>query len=160
MSNSSEQTQSSWLSKIEKPISLLANLATIAGIVGLFIALFQFQQSKKSEKTQNAINAISQTRSSDFLKAYARLKTAHNSNSVKAEDTASLIDDLNFVVNTYDNIALQYINNIADRCVLAIAINSGIKEILPVCDKMSYPKEYKKNIDKLLALMERDHCGQ
>ena len=141
------------LGKIERLLSMTANVVVIAGI---FIAVFQLYQARVSEKAQNAINAINQTRSSDFLRAYARLKTAYNSKNVG--DAASLIDDLNYVMNTYDHIALLYMNNLANRCVIKNATYLAITEISPICDSMSYPKEYRKNFDKLLVLMDKDVC--
>jgi hypothetical protein len=112
--------------------------------------------TKESEKRQNAINAISTTRSSEFLKAYARVKTAYNSR--KTEDAASLIDDLNYVMNVYDNIALLYINNLADRCTIKNSTYPAIKEVQSIADAMSYPKEYRKNIDRTSVLMEKENC--
>jgi len=141
------------LNRIEKLVSMTANAVVIAGI---FVAVFQLYQVKRTEKAQNAINAINQTRSSDFLKAYANLKTAYNSK--KVEDNTSLVDNLNYVMNTYDHIALLYINDLADRCLIRNATYSVIKEISPICDAMSYPMEYRKNFDRVLVLMEKEAC--
>ncbi|HKO95730.1 MAG TPA: hypothetical protein VJU86_01980 [Pyrinomonadaceae bacterium] len=132
---------------------MAANVFVIAGII---VALFQFFQSKRSEKVQNAINAINQTRSDEFLKAYARLKTAYNTG--QAADQVTLIDDLNYVTNTYDNTALLYINDLADRCVIRKAMFSTVQELASIYDKVSVPKEYRQNIDKFLDQMKNENC--
>jgi hypothetical protein len=141
------------INKIEKFLSMTANLVVIAGI---FVAVVQVIQMKKTEKSQNAINAINQTRSGDFLKAYARLKTVSKTQQV--ENATELVDDLNYVMNVYDHIALLYINNLADKCIIKHATYSATKELSVVCDAMAYPKEYRGNFDKFLALMEVEVC--
>ena len=144
------------ISKLNLLSKLLSMAANICVIVGIIIAGLSLYMTKESEKRQNAINAISTTRSSEFLKAYARVKTAYNSR--KTEDAASLIDDLNYVMNVYDNIALLYINNLADRCTIKNSTYPAIKEVQSIADAMSYPKEYRKNIDRTSVLMEKENC--
>lgn len=155
MTSENDFLNKSWFKKIEKLISILANVAVICGII---FALVQITQANKSEKRRISIDAVSQTRSNDFLKAYARLKTAYTSQEVK--DHTSLIDDLNFVINVYDNIAILYINDLADKSIIKANIYPTAKELSSILDAMSYPKEYKKNIETLLVLMEKESCKQ
>jgi len=153
MSDLNHVTKQAVLSKIEKFLAMTANVCVI---IGILVAIFQFSQSKRAEKVQNAINAINQTRSDDFLKAYARLKTAYSTG--QANDQVTLIDDLNYVTNTYDNTALLYINDLADRCVIKKAMFSTVQELPSICDKLSFPKEYRQNIDQFLAQMRSENC--
>ena len=145
----------SWFKMIERVISILANIAVISGII---FAAIQITQSNKSEKRRIAIEAVSPTRSNDFLKAYARLKTAISIDSIDVEDQTSLIDDLNYVMNVYDNIAIMYISDLADRCIIKNAVYSAIREFSSILEAMSYPEEYRKNFDTLLDLMEKESC--
>ncbi|GEM_PF-2386032 len=147
----------SWVKIIERAISFLANIAVISGII---FASIQITQSNKSEKRRIAIEAVSPTRSNDFLKAYARLKTAISTDSIDVEDQTSLIDDLNYVMNVYDNVAIMYISDLADRCIIKNAVYSAIREFSSIVDTLSYPKEYRKNFDTLLALMKQESCMQ
>lgn len=140
--------------RIAKWLSMGANVVVIVGIIFAFV---QFQHVKQSEKTQNAINAISQLRSSDFLKAYTRLKTA--SASKQTLDSTAVIDDLNFVMNVYDNVALLYVNDLADRCVIKNGTFVAVKEVSAICDSLSYPKEYRASFDRFVAMMSADVCG-
>jgi hypothetical protein len=141
------------IDRLEKPLAMTESVFVIVGIILVFVSLYM---TDKSEKRQNAINAISTTRSSDFLKAYTRLKTVYNSHETK--DAAVLIDDLNFVMNTYDNIALQYTNHLADRCLIKNSTYPAIKEMLSISHALSYPKESLKNVEKVSALMEKEVC--
>lgn len=141
------------LSKLARYLAMAADIVVICGI---FVAFLHLYLENRSEKVQNAINAIAQVRTNDFLKAYARLKTAYNLKNVELSN--DLIDDLNYVMNTYDHLALLYINKLADKCVIKDATYVALKEITPMCSSMSYPKEYRKNIDKLLKLMDKEVC--
>jgi len=136
--------------------SVASFLANVAVLIGIGFALIQLIQSDKSEKRRLAIEAVNQTRSSEFLNAYANLKTAYRDGQVKG--APSLRNDINFVMNVYDHIALLYNNNLADRCIIKGSIHSAVKDLSPICDAMSYPKEYRTNIDILLALMDQEHC--
>ncbi|HEX8129847.1 MAG TPA: hypothetical protein VF527_12155 [Pyrinomonadaceae bacterium] len=144
------------MSKIEQLEKTLAMTANTFVIVGIIVAVISLHMTSESEKRQNAITAISTTRSSDFLKAYTRLKTVHQSH--ETQDAVSLIDDLNFVMNTYDNIALLYSNHLADRCLIKNSTYPAIKEILSISGALSYPKESIKNLEKVSALMEKEVC--
>ncbi len=141
------------LERSEKAVAMIANVFVIAGIL---IAVIQLCQSRQTERTQNAINTINLTRSSEFLKAFARLKTAVETQTVL--DKVGLIDDLNFVMNTYDNMALLYINDVADRCVLKNAIHPSLREIVDISDAFLYPKGSRQNVDKVLELMRNEAC--
>jgi hypothetical protein len=139
--------------KLEKPLAMAANVFVIVGIVLAVVSIFMTRQS---ERRQTAINAINTTRSNEFLKAYARLKTVYNSH--QTADSVAMIDDLNYVMNTYDNIALLYSNHLADRCLLKDSTYPAVKEILAISDELSYPKESRKNVERVAALMEREDC--
>jgi hypothetical protein len=144
-----------WFKKIEKAISILANIAVISGII---FAFAQIMQSNNFEKRRISIEAVSQTRSNDFLKAYTRLITAYRSK--KVEDQTSLIDDLNYVMNVYDTIAILYISELADKCIIKDTVYPDTKELSPILDVMSYPNEYRKHFDALLGFMEKEVCKQ
>lgn len=141
------------ISQLAEPLQMLANVFVIVGILVAVISLFM---TRESEKRQNAINAINTTRSSEFLKAYARLKTVYTSH--QAGDSVTMIDDLNYVMNTYDNIAMLYSNHLADRCLIKDSTYPAIKEILAISDELSYPKESRKNVERVAALVEEEDC--
>lgn len=140
---------------LEKPFALLANVVVVLGII---FALVQYIQSNRAEKRRLAIEAVSQTRSNDFLKAYSNLKAAYRDGRIEGEPT-SIKDDINYVMNVYDHIALLYINDLADRCIIRNSIHPAVKDLLPICDAMSYPKKYREHLDTLLNLMEQERCG-
>lgn len=151
---SDEPTKLRALNLIEKILAMTTNVFVI---VGIFFAFIQLRASQQSERVQNAINAINQTRSSDFLKAYARVKTA--AQTKRADDQINLIDDLNYVMNTYDNTALLYLKDRADKCMIKEATLSSVQELPVICDQLSYPKDYRKNLDEFLKQMNVERCN-
>ena len=143
--------------RFEKVATLMSIAANVTVVAGIIFAGFQFSHTKHSEKLQTAINAVNQTRSSDFLKAYTRLKTA-SLEGIQPPYPIPLIDDLNYVMNTYDNISLLYLSDLADRCVVRDGTHAATKEMSSIADSLSYPKEYRKNFDRFVALMEAKAC--
>lgn len=141
---------------IQNAIRMAADLVVIAGIA---LGIFQLYQAKLTEKRQNTINAVIQTRSIDFLKAYGRLKAVQKSGQVKDVGSTSVVNDLNYVMNTYDHIALLYMNDLVDRCIVKNTIYSAIEEIMPIWETMKYPKEYRKNIETFKDMMSKEGCG-
>ncbi len=134
---------------VERLISIASNIAVIAGIVFAFI---QVDQSNQSEKRLVAIEAIRQTRTDDFIKSYTRVKSAFQLKVNIAQDN-SLIDDINFIKNTYDNIAILYLNDLGDKNIIREAIYLGVKDFYltikgsPLAANIS--KSLKTFIDKM-----------
>ena len=148
-----KESKISLLNITERLVSVVADIVVIAGII---IGVLQLYQAISSEKRQNTINAVAQTRSNDFLQSYARLKTAHKSNYNQTED--SVVDDLNYIMNTYDNIALLYISDVIDRCMIKNASYNAVEETLTLSESMKYPAEYSKNIRVFLDMMKKKVC--
>lgn len=137
------------LRKVQYITTIIANLAVLIGII---FALIQIVQSKHIERTRIAIEAVNKVRSNDFLKAYKRLKIAYSKNT---EEDPAIIDDLNYVMNIYDNIAVLYIFNIADRNIIKNSIYPATEEIAAMSNFFSYPREYKKNFNVLKNELSR-----
>lgn len=152
-----DQPERSWLKQVERYFSLLANISVVIGIA---FALYQIHQSNAFEERRTAIAAINQTRSSDFLKSYRSLKTAYETNQLADEERDALIDSLNHVMNVYDNIAILYINDLVDRCIVNDAVYSGAKEMATICNALKYPPEYRQQFDLFISLMEKEACNK
>jgi hypothetical protein len=129
-------------------------LADLAVILGIGFAVIQITHSDRSERRRFAIEAVNQTRSAPFLKAYANLKNSYKDGKVQGDP--SLLDDANYLVNVYDHIALLYINDLADRCIVKESVYSALRELSPIWEAMSYPGEYRENIKKCLVVMGQD----
>ncbi len=153
----------SWIKEIGKVISILANIAVICGIM---IAYLQIRQLNKLEKTRIAIETLKQKRTDHFLKAFTRLKTIRSSDIIskylEGEPRITLIDDLNFVMSVFDNIAFLYINDLADKSVLGNAVYSDMEEYSRMLEYVSssymsksinYPKDFRENFDILLNIL-------
>jgi HEAT repeat protein len=151
-----EHTREHWFRTVERAFSFLANVAVVVGIV---FALYQIKQGELTERRRVAIEAVGQIRSAEFLKAYRKVKVAYHSKQVKEEDRDDLLDSLNHVMNVYDNIAVMYISDVADRCIIKNSIQSGAQEASEISKFLEYPPEYRSNLDSLLILMERENCG-
>jgi hypothetical protein len=144
------------LGAFERVLSILASLATAAGI---FFAIYQIRLSNTIEKRGVAVEAIRQTRSSEFIKAFRQLKTAYETRQVEEKDKDSLIDSLNHVMNVYDDIAVLYLNDIADKCIIKDSIYSSAKEMSAISAALSpSPPEKREHFNSLLRLMDQESC--
>jgi len=144
------------LGSFERILSILASLATAAGI---FFAIYQIRLSNAIEKRGLAVQAIRQTRTAEFIKAFRRLKTAYETRQVEEKDKDSLIDSLNHVMNVYDDIAVLYINDIADKCIIKDSIYSSAREMSAISTALSpSPPEKRAHFNSLLTLMDQESC--
>lgn len=131
--------------KIEKIISIIANIAIISGII---FALVQVVQSSRFEKRRIAIESLAILRSNGFLESYDNL-LGSDPNIILFN--SSLREDLNYVINVYDNIAILYLNGLADKNLIKRTIYPAIKQVVSILDSISYPKENRLNIDLLIS---------
>ena len=67
-----------------------------------------------------------------------------------------LIDDLNFVMGTYENISLLYLKRLADHSIIESSIIPQINEINEMVDFFKYPNEYRENYNKLFNLISNN----
>jgi len=137
--------------------SLISNIfVTIGVMVAIFamiVAYMQYQQIKQLDKKRFAIEAINTTNETQFIKAYTRLKTIannfkfktynkellkeiyNNSNYVKNKNF--VIDDINLVLITYNNISMLYFNNLANQGILETGIYAEIREFSKILGRVS-----------------------
>jgi hypothetical protein len=142
--------------KVERVTALLSSVAVVAGV---FFAVYQLKQSDAAERRRAAIESGGRTRSAEFLNDYRVLKAAYLRGHISEEEKVSLADPLNYVMNVYDGVALMYINNLADRCIIKDYVYEGAKEMAEISKGLSYPDDYRKNFDLSLRLMEKEQCG-
>jgi hypothetical protein len=135
---------------------LIQALANLAVVFGIYFAYHQITQSNESDKKRTAIEAVSQVRSSDFLKAFARLKT--NSYDSTPEGQHLKTDDINYVTNMYDHIARLYTSDLAEKCIVKDSTYYAIKDLSVICDKAECPPKNQENIVALLYILEREPC--
>lgn len=164
-----ESVSSKFIEKTRKITSLIANLTIIIGII---FAGIQLWQTKDINRKQVAIEAVSKTKTDDFLKAYARLKTIYKIDNINMQMVIQrvynddyiqskilMIDDINYIMNTYNNIAILYLNEIADKDIIKSSIYSEMREfsniLENILDKSAYPNGYRKNFDMLLESLEK-----
>jgi hypothetical protein len=150
------------LRAIERKVSILASLAIVAGV---FFAISQIRLSSAIEKRRVAVEAVRQIRSAEFIKAFRRLKTVYQTRQVDEKDKDSVIDSLNHVMNVYDDIAVVYINDIADKCIIKDGVYLSAMEMSDISAALSAsppenrnPPENRKHFDLLLKLMGEESC--
>jgi len=147
-----------WLSveRIASIVSIFASLATVAVI---FFLTYQIRQTNTIEKRRFAVEAIRQTRSAEFIKAFRQSKLAYQTGQIDEKDKEALIDSVNHVMNVYDDIAVIYISDIGDKCIIKGSIYSAAKEWSAISKAVSSsPPEDRKHFDLLLKLMEQESC--
>src|SRR5205823_464076 len=151
MASSSGRPSRSWFGAMERFVSILASLAIVAGI---FFAIYQIRLSNAIERRRVAVEAIRQTRSAEFIKSFRQLKAANQTGRIDEKDKDALIDSLNYVMNIYDDIAVIYINDIADKCIVKDSVYSGANEMSAISDALSpSPPDNRKQFKLFLKLM-------
>ena len=139
---------------------LVSVVASVAIIFGIYFAYKQLQLSTTLEKRRTAIEAVYQVRTPDFQNALADLKRANNSKKGKIVLDNPMIDRVNHVMNVYDHLAMLYIDDLADRCILKESTYSTIKEMSEINDAIEYPGDstesqahYRKRFVEVLDLI-------
>lgn len=144
--------------KYEMAAQFIQILANIAVILGIIFAVVQIHQTKQIESVQLAVDATSPTRTTEFLESYRKLMDAYNIDH-DMMNTDSLRGDLNLVVNVYDNIAILYLHNLADREILEARVYDGMAKLVPVLETKKWPTKSRSNFDAALALMSSHHTN-
>ena len=155
----SSQRRRVWqtVEQIPSIASIAANVATATGI---FVLIFQLTQTNSIERRRVAIETIRQTRTPEFLKAFRQAKLAYETGSVDEKDKDALVDSINHVMNIYDDIAVIYASDTADKCLIKGSIYSAAKEWSNISRKVSsYQAEDRKHFDSLLLLMDQESCN-
>ncbi len=126
-------------------------------IVAVGFGIFQVNYQREVEARKVAIELANATREPGFLRAFSRLKGACAGAVV--EDKQGFVDDLNHVVAVFDNIAILYLNDLADREIVGESIGGKLKEFCGIMDSIEgFPPEERINIDQLhenLSVKER-----
>lgn len=142
--------------RLTRALSVLANLSVFLGIV---FAVYQIGNANRTERRRFAVEATRQTKAPEFIKSLRQMKEAYETKRVDEKDKDSLIDSINYVMNVYDDIAVVYINDIADRCIIKDSIDSRVREAAKMRDALapSAPKE-DKHLTLFLTLMSNEPC--
>ena len=127
-------------------------LANGAVLIGIIFAVVQLLQTKQIESIRLAVDAKAPTRAPEFLNSYNKLLDAYNRDP-EMLNTESLRDDLSFVMNVYDNIAVLYLHKLADRSIIEERVHDGMTRLEPVLKAMKWPAESRVNFDAVLKRM-------
>ena len=80
---------------------------------------------------------IKATRSPEFIATFKRVKEGFHANPKMADATfrKEYSEDINTLVNAYDNIAVLCLNKFADICIIKTSIEHALKDLFPIIDK-------------------------
>jgi len=140
------------LERIEKIFSIFGNFSVI---IGIGFAVYQINMAIDSEKRGIAINAISEVKSNGFLKAQTRL-AAGPEGEAYINDKSLFLFDLNYVLNTYDALAMYYINHIADRCIIKQGVYQTAFDFEKILDRTNCDNRRRASFDQLLEMMKEE----
>jgi hypothetical protein len=132
--------------------TLLRDGANVAVILGVVFAVVQITMTARTERVRLAIEAASPTQSKDFLDSYSKLIEAYRADRDMV-GSDSLRDDLLFVMNVYDGIAVQYLNGLLDNEIVEKRLCDGMAAIVPVLDAMKWPTANRQHFDAALKRM-------
>jgi hypothetical protein len=141
------------MKKIDRTVSIISIISNIAVIIGIIFAFAQIVQSNRSEKRLIAIEAVKETRTNDFIKSYTRLKSEFESGTKIKQDNA-LIDDLNYMMNTYSNIAILYLNDLGDKEIIKNTVYSGVKDFYIIIDSLKLKTNSSEQLRCFIEKME------
>ena len=144
-------SQSSRFSLIANVIAIAANIAVIVGITAAFV---QIRQANQFEQRRVAVEATAPTKSTEFLTAYSKLMDAYERDNTMFS-SSSLFDDLTYVMNVYDDIAILYLNGLADKDLVKQRVRGALKALVPILNAMKWPAELRRNFDGLLRDLEK-----
>jgi hypothetical protein len=136
-------------------IQILANLAVVFGII---FAIVQLVQTNHIESVRLAVEATDPTRTREFLESYGKLLDAYDRDS-EMLNTDSLQDDLSFVMTVYDNIAILYLHNLADKEIIKARVYDAMSRLAPILDAKKWPMGSRANFDAALARMSARHLN-
>ena len=142
------------IDKIEKKFSILGNFAVIVGVI---FAIYQINIAIHAEKRGIAIDVISKTKTSEFLQAQTRLASWPECIAYK-NDASLLLYDLNYVLNTYDIVAVYFINNIADRCIIKQGVYQTAIDFKKVLDISDCQKDKRISFDRFIEMIGDVNC--
>ena len=143
------------MKRIAQIIQILANLAVVLGII---FAIVQLHQTNRIESIRLAVEATDPTLTPEFLESYGKLKDAHDRDSDML-NTDSLRDDLSFVLTVYDNIAILYIHNLADREIIEARVYDAMSGLVPILEAKKWPTNSLSNFDSALSRMSTRHTN-
>ncbi|MCK5056366.1 MAG: hypothetical protein KAT34_06915 [Candidatus Aminicenantes bacterium] len=140
--------------KINHVVTLFMKLSIVVAVI---LGLLQLHQSNQSEKRLIAIDAVKQTRTVEFLKALTRLREGFENK--KIDDMETFRDNLNYVMGVYDNIAILYLNDVVDKCIIKESVESGLNTFVLIIDSIeNFPFKYRENIDLLRIKLSQLVC--
>jgi hypothetical protein len=136
---------------------LIDSVSKFSVIIAVLFVIIQMNQNDRLERRRIAIEAVNKTRQIEFIRAFARLKTFYETKEL--DEKQNFVDDLNYVMSIFDNIAVLYLNGLVDQCVIKNAIEYNLDEVITIINSLeNFPFEYRKNIDLLNKEMETKSC--
>ena len=130
----------------EKGNFYIGLVGLIIALIGLTITFFKYNEARNQNRAQNAIEAIYKIKDRDFLEALTRLKTIETQmdtisgkldsellhqlyrNPALNPNKNAMLDDVNFLVNAYNNLAAYYQNKLIDQDIIVQTICDEIIE--------------------------------
>lgn len=133
------------LGRVDQVITFSTKLSVIIAIV---FGIYQVYHQESVETRKVAIELVNSTKEQGFLEAFSRLKGVSGGTAVVSKQ--DFVDDLNHVLAVFDNIAILYLNDLADRDIIDACIGGKLEELCEMLDSFTgFPGHERTNIDKL-----------
>lgn len=142
-------------SRVSQAVSFGANLAVMAGIL---FAFAQIRQANRIQRCQVAMTAIEPTRSTLFLQAWRNLRQAYAIDPTMSS-AEQFLDDMHYVLNTYDNISILCLRGMADEDLVRASTHVALKDLLPIMNAMKLSQQSRTNLDRLVERFDRFSKG-
>lgn len=125
--------------------SITTVLANIAVVLGLAFAAGQIIQYRAQERVRIAVAATDVISSPQFLSAYANVTES------QAHGAEMPQNDLLFVANVYDGIAILYLRGVADGAIIRSRLGSSIPRLLAILKHENWSAQSTENLRTLVT---------
>lgn len=154
-----------WITKLARSLSsestgrwvqVLANVATILGII---FAVVQLRVAIEVDRRQTTANVLRTTRDVGLLQAIRRLEQVKSTGRPAAESwTEQMISDRDFVLNTYDSLAIYLNADTLDACLVKAHTLQALDLIVDLLQYLDEPPSNYSRISYLRTSLTQIEC--
>lgn len=129
--------------KIESLQSITSVFANVAVVLGLAFAAVQIVQFRAHERVRIAVDATDVVYSAQFLSAYTNVIECNRRGAEVPRE------DLVFVTNAYDSIAILYLRGVADGAIIHSRIGPNVPGLLRILGQEKWPEASTQNLQRM-----------
>ena len=123
--------------------------------VGVIFGGIQYWKSVEIDRRQTSIEILKPTRQKEVLASLRRLQVARKQDPDSMYATAELIADADLVLNTYDSVAIHYVYDAVDKCLVKDHIYTILPEVIDSLRALGYLNDPVRRVKDLKDRLDR-----